>query len=687
MPSLQRNATLHVPTTSQMSTPLEKLPLQTPNLTQTNISRIRELFPNCVTERRNEATGKLKYAVDFDQLRQELSGEIVEGPKERYQLTWPGKRQAILNANRPIRKTLRPARDESVDFDTTQNLFIEGDNLDALKLLQETYLGQVKMIYIDPPYNTGKDFVYKDNFAETTQEYLERSGQKDEDGNKLKVNTESNGRYHSDWLTMMYSRLKIARNLLSNDGVIFVSIDENEVSNLTTLLREILGPDQFVGQLIRATGTTTGQDGTKMGSSYDTVICFAKSHTFNLDGVPLAGKDLDRFNNDDADGRGKYALLQMRKTGNADRKSDRENMFYPISAPDGTDVYPIGPTNYLSRWRFGKKSYHEVVNDGLIVWKELEGSDFDTAIDAAKSSEAEGFVTKWKPYVKYYLADRTKQLSNLLTSIDGNKKGSIELKSTLNTSQIFSNPKPIEFIKLLTSVAADSSAIILDFFAGSATTGHAVMKLNAEDGGNRKYICVQLPEVTDEKSEARKAGYDTIAEIAKERLRRAGKKIKEEHPDWEGDTGFRVLKIDTTSMKDVYYRPKETVQGELGNFISNLKEDRSSEDLLFQVMLDMGVPLDLRIERQFLPPESDSVLPSGESVGQADSGVEIFVVGQNALVACFAERLTEETIRGIAKLQPLRVVLKDAAFGSDADKINAEQIRKHFAPESTLRVL
>ncbi len=623
--------------------------MQTPDGVASNVDKIRKLFPNCVTETRDETTGQLTYAVDFDQLRQELSGEIVEGPKERYQLTWPGKRQAILTANAPIRKTLRPAREESVDFDTTQNLFIEGDNLDALKLLQETYLGKVKMIYIDPPYNTGKDFVYKDNFTENTQEYLERSGQKDEEGNRLQLNTDSNGRYHSDWLTMMYSRLKIARNLLREDGVIFISIDESEQANLKVACDDIMGSHNYVSTIIWQKKFSRANDATYFSTMHDSIVCYAKSskiHSTNgwelnlldrKDAIPKG------YSNPDNDSRGVWTSVVL------SARSGGPSLEYEITSPSGRKSSP--PSGRY--WSVSQDKFLELKNDNRI-WFGKDGSG--TPRLKTFLSEVQSGI---RPNTIWFHQD-----------YGHNQEGRQNLKKLFDGIGLFDSPKPIRLLEKIIHISnAQTNDIILDFFAGSGTTGHAVMKLNAEDGGKRKYICVQLPEVTDEKSEAHKAGYANIAEITKERLRRAGKKIKEKHPDWKGDTGFRVLKIDITSMRDVYYTPTETTQNELDGLVDNLKDDRSAEDLLFQVMLDMGVPLDLPIQLEQL------------------EGVDVYTVANNDLVACFAKAVTEDLVKAIAKRNPDRVVFRDAAFTSDSAKINAEQVRKHFAPNSTLKVL
>jgi len=627
---------------------MEKLKLHSPDFTQENIAKLAEFFPNCVTESKEE-NGKLKRTIDFDQLRQELSASIVEGPQERYQLNWPGKKEALLTANVPITKTLRPCRNESVNFDTTQNLYIEGDNLDVLKLLQETYLNKVKLIYIDPPYNTGNDFIYEDNFAESIETYFERSSQKDKTGNRMLANTESNGRFHSDWISMMYPRLKLARNLLQDDGIISISIDDGEVASLRKICDEIFGENNFVGCVSRATGTTTGQDAQKIGASLDYLLIYQKSFQFELSGIVLDDNDQERFK--DQDERGKYSMLQLRKTGNADKREDRPTMYYPVLDPSGKQVYPVGPGGYESRWRFGLEKYDEYLQANLIVWKESRT----------------GVMT---PYVKYYLEGRTKQVSNLWDDIDGNKKGSIELRDLLN-AKVFDNPKPTSLVKRIIQIGMSNSGIVLDFFSGSSSTAHAVIAANMDDGGNRQFIMVQIPQTCDEKSEAFKQGYITIADIGKERIRRAGQKIKAENTGKDGidklDIGFRVLKIDSSNMNDVFYVPDEVKQSDLLSQINNIREGRYEEDLLFQVLLDWGVDLSLPITRKMIAEKN------------------VFFVDENALAACFERGIDEKFVKELASLHPLRVIFFDAGFSSDSVKINIEQIFKLISPTTEVK--
>lgn len=612
------------------------------NLTQDNIARIRDLFPSCVTETKGE-DGCVKLAVDFDQLRQELADSLVEGPQERYHLNWPGKREALLTANAPIAKTLRPCREESVDFDTTKNLFIEGDNLDALKLLQETYLGKVKMIYIDPPYNTGNDFIYDDDFAVDVGQFLLQSNQVDAVGNRLVANTTANGRFHSDWLSMMYSRLRLARNLLSNSGLIFISIDENELSNLKEVCDEIFGSENCRGVVSRPTGTPSGQGYNILVNEIDYILVYAKSAESTILGLPFSSEDEKIYDQEDSGG--KYLTRTLRKTGGEDRREDRPTMFYGIKAPDGAIVFPIGPTGYESRWRCGEESYWDLVKHNRIEWKQ--------------SNEG------WKPYQKFYLEGRLKQPSNLWEGIEGNKKASLTIKGLFG-AKVFDTPKPVELIERCLKISTGKSDLILDFFAGSSTTAHAVMKLNSEDGGNRHFIMVQVPESCDESSEAFKAGYKTIAEISKERIRRAGEEINEGK---RHDVGFRVLKIDTSNMADIYYAPDALDKAKLDLFADNIKHDRTPEDLLFQVMLDWGVDLALPIAKQ------------------AIQGKEVFLVDGNALAACFDGHggVDEAFVKELAKVQPLRVVFRDAGFKDSSVKINVEQIFKLLSPATEVK--
>ncbi|ABY69224.1 type III restriction-modification system methyltransferase [Actinobacillus pleuropneumoniae serovar 3 str. JL03] len=618
---------------------MQKLKMHSADLTAQNIEKIAALFPNCVTER--EVNGKLEQAIDFDLLKQELSATIVEGNQERYQLNWVGKANATVLANAPINKTLRPCREESVNFDTTQNLFIEGDNLEALKLLQETYLGKVKMIYIDPPYNTGKDFIYKDNFAMANEDYQRESGQVDEEGNRLVVNSESNGRFHSDWLSMIYSRLKLARNLLTDDGVIFISIDDNEQANLKRVCDEVFGERNFVADVIWKKKNVVQNDARFFSTDHEYLICYTKNSEYlTLNRLPRTDEQKSRYQNPDNDPRGDWTSVALQaKSGSSS---------YEITFPNGVSWKPTEGTFP----RLSKESLMKAFEENRL-WFGVNGTNV--------------------PRLKKYLSEvKDGVLSNTIWFNDevGSTQSSKEMVKKLLNSNIFDTPKPIEYIKKMMRLTCNNNSIILDFFAGSATTAHAVMQLNAEDGGNRKFIMVQIPEQTDEKSEAHKAGYHTIAEISKERIRRAGQKIKQEKPDVADlDIGFRVLKIDSSNMADIYYNPQQIGQGDLFSQVEHIKADRTEEDLLFQVLLDWGVDLTLPIEKRVL------------------NGKNVYFVDGNALVACFDKAIDEGIIQEIAKHQPLRAVFRDDGFVSDTAKINADQLFKQLAPHSELRVI
>lgn len=629
---------------------MNKLDMESLNIIDENIEKIGNLFPNVIVE---SEKGK---SIDFDLLKQELSNVLVDENKEKYQLAWPGKKEAILTANTPINKTLRPVKEKSVDFDNTQNIYIEGDNLEVLKILQESYLNKIKCIYIDPPYNTGNDFIYNDKFINENE--LEESGQIDEYNNRLISNKDGNGRFHSSWLSMIYPRLKICRNLLTSKGVIFISIDDNELANLKRLCDEIFGENNFVGCFTRATGTTTGQDANKIGSSLDYCLVYSKSNDFSLMGIELDEKDLKRFN--EKDEKGAYSILQLRKTGNADRKEDRPNMFYAIKAPDGTDVYPFGPNNYLSRWRVARNTYEELLNNNMIIWKESQENEVFI----------EGYMkSRWIPYVKYYAEGRTKQISNLLQNIDGNKKASIEIKELFGSKGIFDNPKPTEFVRLLLQISnLEDNDIVLDFFSGSATTAHAVLKYNVINNSKIQYIMTQLNEKCDDKTEAYKMGFKTICDIGEERIRRAGKKIKEE-TNADIDYGFRVYKVDSSNMKDVYYATTDLKQSQLNMFESNVKEDRTSEDLLTQVILDLGLTLDLKIEEK-------KILNNN-----------VYFVEENSLVACFDDVIDINIIDEICKCNPLKIVFKESSFKTDSDKINTFERIKKLSSETEINII
>ena len=625
---------------------MEKMKMHSPNLTQENIARIRELFPGCVTEVQSE-DGKLKLAVDFDQLRQELSESIVEGPQERYHLSWPGKREALLTANAPIARTLRPCRDESVDFDTTKNLFIEGDNLEALKLLQETYLGKVKMIYIDPPYNTGNDFIYEDDFSENSDEFLKRSSQKDEEGNRLVANTSANGRFHSDWLTMIYARLRLARNLLCDDGLIFMSIDTGEEANLTKIGDEIFGEENRLVSIVWEKRFTRSNNAKTFATLTERIICYRKSAELSEVKEPRNEKADSTYSNPDNDPRGVWTSVSYVNPATRDQ---RPNLVYPITNPITGQVVHH-PTN---AWKYEKSVYESHVKDNKLYW----GANGNNTYPRLKKflTEMDGGmvpVDLWDRKSVGTTDEASKYLANLLEA------------------KVFDFPKPYTLIQRALRLSNSKDDVVLDFFAGTSPSAHAVMQQNAEDGGNRKFIMVQLPEPCDEKSEAFKAGYKTIAEISKERIRRAGRKILEGecHEDWNKDVGFRVLKIDSSNMADVYYTPDSIEQGQLKIFTDNIKSDRKPEDLLFQVLLDWGVDLSLPIRKETI------------------HGKTVFFVNEPPydLVACFDTGVNEDLVKELARFEPLRVVFRDTGFVSDAVKINVEQIFKQMSPGTEVK--
>ena len=627
---------------------MDKLKMQTANKADENFKKLAAMFPNAITETIDE-NGEVVRAIDKDVLMQEISVNVVEGKEERYQFTWPDKKKSVLLANAPISKTLRPCREESVDFDTTENLYIEGDNLEVLKLLQETYLGKIKVIYIDPPYNTGSDFVYEDDFAQSAEEYLAISGQLDDEGNRLFQDSDSNGRFHTDWLNMLYPRIKIAKDLLKDDGFIFISIDDNEIGSLLKVCDEIFGKNCFVGNVCRATGTTTAQGTDSLGKSFDYVVIYSKTPNFSVGGLELDEKDVARYNLEDE--RGKFSILQLRRTGGEDRREDRPSMYFGIETPDGKVVYPKGPTGYDSRWRVGRETYEKMLKNNEIYFK----------------PDKDGYGV----YYKFYLEGRTKRPSNLWNDIEGNKKAQIDLKALI-PEKVFETPKPIELIKRIIQISnATQDDIVLDFFSGSATTAQAVMQLNSVDNGKRKFILVQLPEETDKTTEAYKAGYKTICDIGKERIRRAGAKIKEEAGfTAQGlDVGFRVLKCDTSNMKEVFYKPDEVEQTLFDHYANNIKEDRTPEDLLFQVMLDLGVLLSSKIEETTI------------------AGCKVFNVAEGFLYACFDNNISDEVVTAIAKEKPYYAVFRDSGMASDSVLTNFDQIFASISPTTVRKVL
>jgi type III restriction-modification system methyltransferase len=621
---------------------MSDLKMHTANLVAKNIEKLTALFPNCITETRNEQ-GEIIKGVDFDLLRQELSTVLVEGEQERYTLNWVGKKESILAANAPIAKTLRPCREESVNFDTTENLFIEGDNLDALKLLQENYLGKVKMIYIDPPYNTGKDFIYNDDFAENTEAFLLRSNQVDEDDNRLVTNLESNGRFHSDWLSMIYSRLRLARNLLTDDGVIFISIDDNEQMNLKKVCDEILGEQNFVSHVIWKKKYGIQNDAKFFSTNHDFILIYSKNISkYRQNLLPRTEEQDKRYTNRDNDSRGVW------KAENLSVGRVTEKDIYEIITPSGRKVLPSNGRS----WVVSQEKFLELVADNRI-WFGEKGDNV--------------------PSIKRFLSEvkqgRTSSTIWEYTEVGHTDSASRDLKELMDNKQFFDYPKPVNLIKQALILGSNSEDLIMDFFSGSGTTAHAVMQLNAEDNGNRKFICVQLPEKTDEKSEAFKAGYSTIAEITKERIRRAGSQILQNLDEYKPlDVGFRVLKIDSSNMKDIYYQPEQYDKTMLDHMVSHIKEGRSAEDLLFQVMLDWGIELSLPIERKTI------------------DGSEVYFVAGNTLAACF-DKFTMNVVDEIAKIKPLRVVSTELAIMHDQDKTNIKERFKQLSSDTEVRFL
>ena len=620
---------------------MEKLKMHSLDGVERNIELIGKLFPNAITEVMRD--GKVEHAIDFDVLRQELSDSIVEGREERYQFTWPDKKKAMLAANAPITATLRPVAADSVGKDGTpggfdsENLYIEGDNLEVLKLLQETYLGKVKMIYIDPPYNTGNDFVYEDDFAQSAADYMDNSGQYDEEGNRLVTNTESNGRFHTDWLNMIYSRLKIAKDLLADDGVIFISINDQEVVNIRKICDEILGADNFIANLIWQQRKGGGNDSRYIAVDHEYILIYSKNINNSSDRWYISQTEeyLKRYKEIENDGRRYYWDTLV-------RNGLQNPIVITLIAPDGTSV------------TINSQKSRETVIKGL-----KEGT-------VRFTKTANGWSLHHKVYMK-----NGQVLRSILTEYGNNRSSGLELMDLFGKT-IFDYSKPSTLLKLLCQLNTKDDDIILDFFSGSATTAHAVMQLNAEDGGHRKFIMVQLPEKTDEKSEAYKAGYKNICEIGKERIRRAGRKIKEDAgltAPADLDIGFRCLRLDESNMKPVYYTPDEVGQQDLFSLVDNVKEDRTPEDLLFQVMLDLGVLLSSPIEVKEI------------------AGKKVFNVADGFLLACFDHNVTEETVKAIAQMKPYYAVFRDSSMANDSVATNFEQIFETYSPDTVRKVL
>lgn len=604
--------------------------METPDIVAENVEKIGALFPAAVTEMRGE-DGTLRKGIDFEKLKQLLSRDIVEGG-ERYEFSWVGKKAAMAEAARPTTETLRPVKADSRDWDTTENLYIEGDNLAALKILQESYLGKVKMIYIDPPYNTGNDFIYADDFMRTQDEENEQMGMYDEDENHLFKNTDNRGRFHSDWCSMIYSRLLLARNTLTLDGLVFISIDDHEQSTLKDICNEVFGSDNFIFQI--AWRRTDNQPNVgKIARVKEYIICYAKDiYHVGLGKLPLSDKAVNEYRYADEKGKFRRAIM-LDKT--------RGRFYYPVKTKSGKVL--TGP------WMKSEEVFKAMDANGDIYW--TTGGDE-------------------QPYGKIYLINSNGQIPCDFWGIEfgTNQRASLELEKLFHT-RYFDFPKPVSLLKMILSIGSFQDSTILDFFSGSATTAHAVMQLNAEDGGHRKFIMVQLPDPCDEKSEAYKAGYKNICEIGKERIRRAGDKIKAEHPDADLDIGFRVFRVDSSNMRDVYYKPEEFTQTMLGEAVSNIKPDRTDLDLLYACLLDCGVPI-------HLPHTTTTV-----------DGCTIHNVDNGALMACFDEHIPNSVIRAMAAEAPLQVIFRDSAFAADADKINVTEIFKNLSPDTKVRVI
>lgn len=624
---------------------MDKLRMQSSNGVEANITKIAQLFPDCVTETVDERSGQPKHLIDFEKLKQNLSDSVMSERAERYQFTWPDKSKAILLANSPINATLRPCREDSVDFDNTQNLYIEGDNLDVLKCLKETYLHKVKMIYIDPPYNTGNDFVYEDDFAQSSEEYLANSGQFDEQGNRMFTNAESNGRFHTDWLNMIYPRLKVARDLLTDDGVIFISIDDNEVENLRKVCDEVFGEQNFIATLIWERAFAPKNDAKFISSSHDYIVmCAKRIENFKIGRLERTQEANARYSNPDNDPRGVWT------SGDMLVKTYNKSCDYPITTPSGKIVNPV-PGRC---WRFSEESFLEKVKDNRI-WFGPEGNGVPRVKRFLSELKFEGMAPTSILFHK---------------EVGHSQEGSKEVTALFGDKGVFDGPKPVRLLqRLLTLANLDDNSIILDFFSGSASTAHAVMKMNVEKDKHCSFVMVQLLEHISEKK--KEQGYETVCEIGKERIRRAGKKIKEDSPltTQDLDTGFRVLKLDSTNMQDIYYSPKDISQADLFSQVDNVKPDRTGEDLLFQVMLELGATLNSKIETTTV------------------AGKTIYNVAEGYLVACFDPDVTDDVVKAIAQMQPAYAVLRDTSMKDDSTATNFEQIFKTFSPDTVTKIL
>ena len=618
------------------------------DLTDVNIDKLAELFPTVITES-IDADGNVRMVVDFDQLRQELSDHVVDGPRERYRLDWPGKRSAAFAANAPIAKTLRPVREDSADFDTTKNIFIEGDNLDALKLLQESYLGKVKLIYIDPPYNTGSDFVYEDNFADNTESYLAKSGQFNDAGSRLVANTETNGRFHSDWLTLMYPRLKLARNLLSQDGVIFVSIDDHERDNLKRMMDEIFGEHCFVASVIWRKKASPDARST-IGAVHDYLLCYvrnAENQKGAVGKMALGEKRLASFSNPDNDPRGPWASVDM--TGMTGRAT--KDQYFSVTLPSGRVIQPpVGRS-----WGLVERTFMGLREDNRI-WFGREGRNVPRLKRFLSEVEGQTVPSYWD-----------------FSDVGSNEEATNEILDLFDGLKAFDTPKPVRLMRRLLEIGTNKDAdhVVLDFFGGSGSMADAVIRQNSADGGNRRFVLVQLAEKCNEKSDAAKAGYETISEISRDRIRRSAAQVRAIPALSLGvaDGGFRSFRVDSTNMVDVLRTPDETDQLALDQLEGSVKSDRSGEDLLFQVLLDWGIELSVPI-----------------SVEQLEDH-QVFNVEDGALIACFEENVRPEVVHAIAKLQPLRAVFRDSGFASDDARINAEQVFREVSPATDVKAI
>lgn len=647
--------------------------MQSPDWVDENIKKIGELFPDCLTERKND-DGKVELAIDFDKLKQELSKDIVSGETERYQFTWPDKRKAIVLANSPINKTLRPDRNKSLHFDDTENLYIEGDNLDALKLLRENYLHEVKMIYIDPPYNTGSDFIYNDNFTQSTTDYTNNSGQRDAEGNVLISNKESNGRFHTDWLNMIYPRIKVAKDLLTNDGLIFISIDDNEVNNTIKICDEVFGSSNKIAQLVIVNNPRGRQSDTFFATVHEYLLCYAKNKNLaKINGMELTDEQKSEYSYSDENG--KYRLLGLRQRGSASLREDRPDMFFPIF---------VNPNNQAISLDF-HEGWEKVIprksdgREGRWMWGKVKcKTDFNRLVPRfiQRRNEYDIFV---KDYLYKENGTRTRKYKSVLDDKSfNNQNGTQEVKALLG-GDYMSFPKSMEYIKTICSIGTDKDSIVLDFFSGSGTTAHAVMKLNSEDGGHRKFILIQLPEEIDKKKPAYKAGYKTICDLGEDRIRRAGQKIMDSLDEHSGslnfndqqklDVGFRVLKVDSSNMNDVFYSPKEYTGDLFANVEDNIKPDRTPEDLLFQVMLETDIPLSAKVEKETI------------------NGKEFFNVGDGIMYASFDKDLTDESIIEVAKRKPLYFVMRNSSAASDSVITNFDTIFKTYSKETVRKIL